>query len=296
MTNTAAMLRPLETPADLVVWGSPQPLMMRTAALLNRVLPRGKGAVPRWIGRRFGGGWTTTIRTDSGCVLAVDPANLDLFVTIEREGAWEPWIRRVCGLAMRDGGVMFDVGANAGAIANETALACPGITVKAFEPQLELAKLVVVSAALNRLDDIEVFPVAVGESSGMVELHKPAHALHASLKACGEAGETSVTVPLVSLDDLVASQRIPPPNFIKVDVEGGELGVLKGALRLLAQHQPAVIFEVNESSERFGYARDDLFGLFRQCGPYTFFRVAPGDVLACPEARTDQFAPYYSRL
>jgi FkbM family methyltransferase len=296
MINTAAKLDALETPADLSSWRNAQPLMMRSAAWLNRVLPRGKGAVPRWIGRRFGDGWTTTIRTDSGCVLAVDPSNLDLFVTIEREGAWEPWIRRVCGLAMRDGGVMFDVGANAGAIANETALACPGITVKAFEPQLELAKLVVISAALNRLDDIEVFPVAVGESFGTVELHQPAHALHASLKASGEAGETRVTVPLVSLDELVFSDRLPPPTFIKVDVEGGELGVFKGASQLLKNHRPAVIFEANESAERFGYHREDVFNLIRQCGPYHFFRIAPGDVLACPEGRIDQFAPHYSRL
>ena len=105
---------PLELPSDAQAYRASQPLMMKVAALINAFSPRGKGAIPRWIGRKFGSKWKTSIVTDSGCHLAVDPANLDLFVTIANEGSWEPWIRRVSILAMQNGGVMFDVGANAG--------------------------------------------------------------------------------------------------------------------------------------------------------------------------------------
>ncbi|MCS7469437.1 FkbM family methyltransferase [Stieleria sp. ICT_E10.1] len=292
MTKLAA----IQTPNDLQRWQSGQPSMMRLAAFLNRVSPRGKGAIPRFIGRRFGGRWKTTITTDSGCKLAVDPANLDLFVTIENEGAWEPWIRRVCTIAMQNGGVMFDVGANAGAISNETALACPGITIKAFEPQVELARLVAVSAQLNGLHEIEVFSVAVGDHEGTVQLHKPAHALHASLMTSGQAGEAVVDVPLISLDWAVHSGQLPAPTFIKVDVEGGELGVLNGAQQILTKYQPVVIFEANESSDRFGYGREDLFARFRQCGDYEFFWIAPGDVLASPKRRATEFESHYQRV
>ena len=291
------MLTPISKPDSVQPWEGSQPLVMRSAAVLNRISPRGKGAIPRFIGRRFGRGWKTTITTDSGCRLAVDPGNLDLFVTIQNEGAWEPWIRRVSNLAMKNGGVMFDVGANAGAISNEVALACKGVTIKAFEPQRELAELVVVSSMLNGVaDSIEVFPVAVGDHSGVVQLHKPAHALHASLMSSGESGEAVVDCPLVMLDELVFSQQLPPPDFIKVDVEGGELGVLKGATKILATHQPTVIFEANESSDRFGYSRNDLLDLFRSCGDYTFMSIAPGDVLACPQSRVADFADYYKTL
>lgn len=289
-------LEVMAMPADLQIWNAGQPALMKIAALFNRVSPRGKGAIPRMIGKKFGRQWTTTIQTDSGCKLAVDPNNLDLFVTIENQGAWEPWIRRVCALAMKDGGVMFDVGANAGAISNETALACPGITIKAFEPQLELARLVSVSASLNGLDNIEVFPVAVGDHEGTVQLHQPAHALHASLMTSGESGESVVDVPLVSLDAMVDQGKIPAPTFIKVDVEGGELGVFNGARKILRDHQPVVIFEANESSDRFGYSRDDLFNLFRECGDYEFFWIAPGDVLACPKSRDSEFSSVYKRI
>ena len=290
-------LTPLTTKAEVSSWNGNQPSIMRLASWLNRISPRGKGAIPRWIGRRFGNAWKTTIRTDSGCVLAVDPGNLDLFVTIQNEGSWEPWIRRVCILAMKNGGVMFDVGANAGAISNEVAMACEGVTIKAFEPQAELAELVCVSAKLNgAADAIEVFPVAVGDHCGTVQLHKPAHALHASLMTSGEAGESVVDCPLVSLDELVFSDQLPAPSFIKIDVEGGELGVLNGAKRILSTHRPVVIFEANESSARFGYDREDLLSLFCECGDYKFFWIAPGDVLACPAARASEFAEQYKEL
>ena len=98
-----------------------------------------------------------------------------------------------------------------GAISNEVGLACPDAVIKSFEPQSELAPLVAVSASLNDIDRIEVFPVAVGDHDGVVKLHKPAHALHASLMSSGEVGESTVDCPLVTLDNLVASGQLPAP-------------------------------------------------------------------------------------
>jgi len=222
--------------------------------------------------------------------------NLDLFVTIQNDGAWEPWVRKACITAMRNGDVMFDVGANAGTISNEVGLACSGVTIKAFEPQTELAHLVCVSAALNRLDCIEVFPVAVGDHCGTIQLHKPAHALHASTAASGESGERVVDCPLISLDAMERSGQLPTPNLIKIDVEGGELNVLRGATWLISKYQPVIIFEANDNCERFGYTRDDLFRIISEHGSYRFFKVAPGDTLAAPESRAAEFETYYSEI
>ncbi|MEZ6131836.1 MAG: FkbM family methyltransferase [Planctomycetaceae bacterium] len=226
----------------------------------------------------------------------MDPANLDLFVTIQNEGAWEPWIREACIHAMRTGDVLFDVGANAGTISNEVGLACGDVSIKAFEPQTDLAHLVAVSAALNHLNCIEVFAVAVGDRCGTIQLHKPAHALHASTTASGESGERVVDCPLISLDAIVRSGRIPPPNLIKIDVEGGELNVLQGATWLISKYQPVIIFEANDNCERFGYTRDDLFQIISSQGPYRFFRVAPGDTLAAPPSRASDFDAIYEEI
>lgn len=283
-------------PEHVASWGPEQPGLLKLAAWLNRWLPRGKGAVPRWIGRSVGKSWQTSITTDSGCRLAVHPAHLDLYVSIQNEGAWESWVRAACIRAIRPNDVMFDVGANAGAISNEIGLACPNIEIKAFEPQPRMAELVAVSAALNGLECIDVFQVAIGDHTGTINLHLPAHSLHASTLSLGESGEQSVQVPLHSLDDLVRDEGFPLPDLIKIDVEGGELAVLNGAKRTIRSNLPVIIFEANDNCVRFGYDRKDLFDAIADCGDYCFFKVAPGDVLASPIARRAEFSDCYEEV
>ncbi len=193
-------------------------------------------------------------------------------------------------------GVMFDVGANAGFISNEVALACPLIEIKSFEPQPNLAPLVAVSAALNQRTNIEVFQVAVGEAPGAITLHVPAHALHASIMPSGAKGDREVVCPLISLDNAVFVQNLKAPNLIKIDVEGAELGVLKGARRVLKEFRPVVIFEANDNCERFGYHRRELFTEISAAGDYHFFKVAPGDTLACPRERAAEFSERYKEI
>jgi hypothetical protein len=48
-------------------------------------------------------------------------------------------------------------------------------------------------------------------------------------------------VPAVSLD--WTAERIPPPDVLKIDVEGAELGVFRGAVKLLESKRPVVLFE-----------------------------------------------------
>ena len=48
-----------------------------------------------------------------------------------------------------------------------------------------------------------------------------------------------------TLDRLVGSRAIPPPHLLKVDVDGGEIDVLGGAARILAEHRPSVIVETH---------------------------------------------------
>lgn len=296
MTESIHGFSPVFIPGEDDNWHDSQPLLMKIASVGNRLLPRGKGAVPRWIGRKFGARWKTTIRTDSGCRLAVDPGNLDLYVTIQNTGAWEPWVRKACLHSLADGEVFFDIGANAGTISNEVGLARRHSVVKAFEPQPKLSELVAVSARLNGLTNIDVFPVAVGDHDGVIMLHVPAHALHASTMALGESGELKISCPLISLDRTVGSNALPPPNVIKVDVEGGELAVLTGAKEILCRHSPIVIFEVNDNCERFGYVRDDILSLLKSCASYQFFRIAPGDILAAPADKSVAFEKLYSRI
>ena len=64
----------------------------------------------------------------------------------------------------------------------------------------------------------------------------------------------SITVDLVSIDDLIAQNKIEPPNLVKVDVEGAELDVLKGMSETIKTYKPTIIYEVDDG-DRAAYER-----------------------------------------
>lgn len=57
---------------------------------------------------------------------------------------------------------------------------------------------------------------------------------------------------MVRLDDFVAANQLPPPSWIKIDIEGLELPALRGAEQLLRMHRPTVICEINHLFDRYG--------------------------------------------
>lgn len=77
--------------------------------------------------------------------------------------------------------------------------------------------------------------------------------------------DTLITVRTARLDDLLPrSQRV---DFIKIDVEGGEMLVLRGAVETLAHWKPVVIFEHGlGASELYGSSPEQLFDLLDGCG------------------------------
>ena len=56
----------------------------------------------------------------------------------------------------------------------------------------------------------------------------------------------TVAIEMVALDDLVFNQKLPPPNFVKIDVEGAELDVLHGMERILKTYHPPLLFEIDD--------------------------------------------------
>jgi FkbM family methyltransferase len=129
--------------------------------------------------------------------------------------------------------------------------------VVAFEPQpLFAARLGAVCRAL-KLDNVTVEAKAVYSHSGTQDLFVPSgHSPGASLtrKAVEAASFTTLSVPVVALDDYFAeSDKVA---LLKIDVEGAELGVLKGAERILRQHAPLLVFECENRHLAPGHVGD----------------------------------------
>jgi FkbM family methyltransferase len=169
--------------------------------------------------------------------------------------------------ALGDGDVLFDIGANIGVYSLYGVLRHPGLRVIAFEPEYANLHLLRDNIVLNGLHGrVEAYALAVGDRCGPSRLHvqdlTPGAALHTEAAGAPdrtEAGEVVVFregVWVVTLDDFCRQAGVWP-TAVKIDVDGGEERVLRGAQRTLAS--PAlrtVLVEVGpEDGANAGCAR-----------------------------------------
>jgi hypothetical protein len=145
--------------------------LLAFAALCQRRLPRGKGALPRWIGARTAKR-KYYIRTRHGAKLAMEPGSWDVYATMRLNGgAWDYHDFGVCLAGMSGSHVFYDVGANVGYYSIEMAAKLgPSAKIIAFEPQPDLAQAIATSARLNGMDNINVINAAVGDSTREAQL------------------------------------------------------------------------------------------------------------------------------
>ena len=151
-------------------------------------------------------------------------------------GAYEWGTQRILEKYVRAGGTVFDVGANVGFFTLVAArLVGDEGRVVAFEPLPRNLRYLREHVRLNALKSVRVVGAAVSERPGSGFL-----APGDSFSEWGLAG-TGVPVDLVSLDDVVFSGGVPGPSLMKIDVEGSEVSVLKGATKVLEKFQPVVV-------------------------------------------------------
>ena len=148
--------------------------------------------------------------------------------------------------------VVLDAGANKGQFSRAAATAFPGARVIAFEPLDAVAAEW--RANLADVARAEVHACALGAEDGTVTFHPHEYSLSSSVlplvadakaEGGGAAGELApVEVPVRRLDDVVTAEDLAEgPVLLKLDVQGYELEVLRGATATLA-HVDALVVEL----------------------------------------------------
>ena len=149
--------------------------------------------------------------------------------------------------AIRPGDAAVDVGANKGSFLPSLSWAAGPGRVVAFEPQPALAEYLRRICRAARLTNVTVEAAGVSDRAGSMTLHVPG----TSAASPGASFEPAVaalspgrdlSVPVVTLDEYFRSAT-RRTAAIKVDVEGHELAVFRGAQEILARHAPLVVFE-----------------------------------------------------
>jgi FkbM family methyltransferase len=213
-----------------------------------------------------------------------------------------PW----CAAA-RGARIVFDVGANGGIYSLAAIAAEPGASVHAFEPTPEIAERLRATADMNRLAALTVHQTAVSNQDGFALLRRYGadvggnEGMNYIVADAGEAdGER---VPTVRLDTVCRQLRADRIDLLKLDVQGAEAAVLKGAQDLLAAGRVGWVFmELNWGAAQPCPATDAVQRLeaagyvFAAPEPRLEWRVAGdwlkrlGDVIARPAAQVEAAA------
>lgn len=155
--------------------------------------------------------------------------------------------------------VVIDVGANFGVYSVLIASILGDSQVHSFEPVPQTAELLRLNAVRNQVDSrIVINNVAVGSESGSLPITTDRYAGNYLLTQNNYDGHRQ-EVPVIRLDDYVSEKGLQHIDFIKCDVEGAELLVMKGATKVLTVMRPIIMLEIAEEwTVRFGYIARDL--------------------------------------
>ena len=150
---------------------------------------------------------------------------------------------------------VFDVGANRGQMALFFAKAVgPAGLVVSFEPVPEVYADLVANIEINRLVHVQTLnAAAAGEDGELTFEFDPKYSTQGKLGECEPSyhldGAKTIAVKAMRLDTLVES-GVRPPEFIKIDVEGGARQVLIGAQRILQEFRPELYIELHGPEEK----------------------------------------------
>jgi FkbM family methyltransferase len=171
-------------------------------------------------------------------------------------GTYEYTKQRLFARTVRDGMVVFDIGANVGLYTLVAAVHAGGRgRVYAFEPLPRNLALLRRHLELNGVGNVEVVDAAVSNHSGTARFEALGHP---SLGRLGPTGQLQIRT--VTLDELVFEQGFAAPDVMKLDIEGGERDALDGARRLLTERHP-LVFLATHGSRRHAECSELLTGL-----------------------------------
>lgn len=165
-------------------------------------------------------------------------------------GAYEKAFASRLAEAVVAGDVTYDIGSWHGFFAG--VMSAQGARhVHVFEPLPVNAERIRKLIALNPSRSITLHGCAVGESDGMMNLMIMPETSMAKLETsefqADQTSQTKVRVAVRSLDSIVANGEAPPPGLMKIDVEGAEVLVLKGAIDTIRRYHPVIFAEVHSS-------------------------------------------------
>ncbi|MCH2230640.1 MAG: FkbM family methyltransferase [Crocinitomicaceae bacterium] len=215
------------------------------------------------------------LKTIHGFDIIINPSidsgvELSLFET----GTYEKGILNFIEENYSGKGEFIDVGANIGLMSLFTASKFSDSSIICFEAHPKTYEILCRNVTLNNLVNVTMIQKAIGASKGRVKIFDNWHVNRggASIVVQGE-GSDSFDVDLVRMNEELADSS---PEMIKIDVEGAELDVLKGANELIRHYLPIIIVEISELRDTTKSESISIVEYIKTLGDYKIFKLKGG--------------------
>jgi FkbM family methyltransferase len=185
--------------------------------------------------------------------------------------------------------VILDVGAHAGQYTKLLARLAPEGFVFAIEPGSYARTILRLAVSFNRLRNVAILPLALGDRAGLVTLSMP-------VKRSGSYGfglthvgpserpnSVREIAGMTTLDELAMALPLERLDFIKADIEGYEGALLRGGQAMLRRFKPNLLIEMNaEQLARAGDRLEDAWALLVGLGYAPHRATASGTLEPVP--------------
>ena len=162
---------------------------------------------------------------------------------------------------IKPGWTVLDIGANFGWYSiHFSRLVDLSGKVFSFEPIPESYEELNLNIKLNSCQNIKTFNTALGNKDNIVSFGVPE--IDGGLGASSQflRCKKQIQTTMRRLDDIIEEQNITKVDFIKADIEGGELDMLRGAEKVLEKFKPIIMIEiVDVHCHRFGHLSADVY-------------------------------------
>jgi FkbM family methyltransferase len=150
--------------------------------------------------------------------------------------------------AIKKGSTVIDVGSNIGIYAITAAqLSGKSGRIFAFEPGTHARELLTRNLNLNKLSGrVKSFGVCVGDFDGKILFNESRDSSLSSINVNKRSGPYSTfSMPIIKLDTAMECEGVSKIDLLKIDVEGSEGDVLKGAMQILSRSDAIIMLEIS---------------------------------------------------
>lgn len=213
------------------------------------------------------------LHTNDDLQIRIDPSiDNGVELCLYQTGTYEKGVLDFISNHYTGKGAFVDIGANIGLMTIYVGKKFPKAICHAFEAHPKTVELLKENVGLNHISNIEIHAFGLGDTTTTLKIHDNLSINRGGASfVINQDGDEGYDVPVKKLDDIV-DWKI---EMIKLDVEGFEMPVLKGAIESIEKNRPTLIIEVSENRTNAYDSSSEIYQFVKARG-YRVYKLKGG--------------------